>query len=40
MFFLKIFDTRVLPIMSYGSEVWGLYPAADICKNVHLYAMK
>ena len=40
MFFLKIFDTRVLPIMSYGSEVWGLYPAADICENVHFYAMK
>ena len=38
--FIKIFDTRILPIMQYGSDVWGLDKAAEQCENVHLYALK
>lgn len=26
--------------MSYGSEIWGLNPAADHCEKVHLLALK
>ena len=38
--FLKIFDTQVLPVMQYGSEIWGLSKAALHCESVHLFALK
>ena len=38
--FFKIFDSQIQPIMSYGSEIWGLDKASQYCENVHLFAMK
>ena len=38
--FLKIFDTKIQPIVQYGAELWGLEKAADECEKVHLYALK
>ena len=29
---LKIFDTKILPILLYGSEIWGFHPAPDVEK--------
>ena len=36
---IKLFDTMVSPILSYGSEVWGFHTAPDI-ENVHLTFLK
>ena len=38
--FKKIFDTKILPIMLYGAEVWGLEKSVKYCEDLHLYAMK
>jgi hypothetical protein len=38
--FFKLFDSHVLPIMMYGSEIWGLGNAANICEKTHLFALK
>lgn len=38
--FLKLFDSRVQPIMQYGSEIWGMEEAAHQCEKVHLFALK
>ena len=32
---LKLFDTTVLPILLYGSEVWG-YSSLDLIEKLHL----
>ena len=37
--FMKLFDTKVFPILSYGCELWGLNDSVEI-ERVHLYAMK
>ena len=36
---LKLFDTMVLPILNYGSEVWGFHPGPD-AERIHLKFMK
>ena len=38
--FLKLFDCQVLPILSYGSEIWALIGNLDIIEKVHLFALK
>ena len=38
--FFRLFDSQVLPIMMYGSELWGLSNAVDICERTHLFALK
>ena len=37
--FTKLFDTKVFPILSYGSELWGIFEIQEI-ERVHLYALK
>ena len=37
--FYKLFDAQVMPILLYGSEVWGLKGCKNI-ESVHLYALK
>lgn len=39
-FFFKLFDTQIQPILTYGSEIWGLTPNQNILERVHLSAMK
>lgn len=36
---MKLFDSMINPILSYGSEVWGFHKAPDI-ERVHLKFMK
>ena len=38
--FLKIFDSKIQPILLYGAEIWGLQPAVVHCEAVHLFALK
>ena len=38
--FLKIFDSKIQPIMLYGAELWGLDKAANLCEKVHLFGLK
>ena len=38
--FIKLFDSQVLPIMQYGSEVWGLDKNSILCEKTHLFAVK
>ena len=38
--FIKIFDVKILPIMLYGAEVWGLEKSVKYCEELHLYAIK
>lgn len=37
--FFKLFDAQVLPILSYGAEIWG-YEKYDQLERVHLFACK
>ena len=37
--FLKLFDSKIFPILSYGCELWGLHNLIEI-ERVHLYALK
>ena len=40
---LKIFDSKILPILLYGSEIWGFHPAYDTEKvhnNMMHYILK
>ena len=36
---LKLFDAMILPILNYGSEIWGLHKAPDI-ERVHTKFLK
>jgi hypothetical protein len=36
---LKLFDCMILPILSYGSEIWGFHKAPDI-EKIHLKFLK
>ena len=37
--FMKLFDSKVQPILQYGAEVWGLM-AGELIEPAHLFAMK
>ena len=37
--FYKLFDAQIMPILLYGSEVWGT-KGCRIIESVHLYALK
>lgn len=37
---LKLFDAKILPVLLYGAELWGLDKAADYCEKTHLFALK
>jgi len=39
-FFFKLFDSQIQPILTYGSEVWGLTVNQTVIERVHLSAMK
>ena len=38
--FFKIFDCQIQPILTYGSEIWGLAQDQEIIERVHLSALK
>ena len=38
--FFKLFDCQIQPILTYGSEVWGLLADKSIIERVHLFAIK
>ena len=38
--FFKLFDCQVQPILTYGSEIWGLTDNQDIIEKVHLFALR
>ena len=38
--FFKIFDTQIQPVLTYGSEVWGLTADHTVIEKVHLFAIK
>ena len=38
LYFCKLFDSKVFPILSYGCELWGIFDIADI-ERVHLYGL-
>ena len=37
--FFKLFDSKVVPILSYSSEFWGVFNLEDI-ERVHIIAIK
>ena len=38
--FFKLFDTQILPILTYGAEIWGLSKNLESIERVHLFAIK
>ena len=38
--FWKLFDTQVVPLLTYSAEVWGLDENIDDIEKVHTFAMK
>ena len=38
--FLKLFDCQIQPMLTYGSEVWGIMADYSIIERVHLFAIK
>ena len=38
--FFKLFDCQIQPILTYGSEVWGLAADHTIIERIHLFAIK
>ena len=38
--FFKLFDSQILPILTYGAEIWGLNKNLDSIERVHLFAIK
>ena len=38
--FFKLFDSQIQPILTYGSEIWGLTANQSVIERVHLCAMK
>jgi hypothetical protein len=38
--FFKLFDSQILPILTYGSEVWGVMTNHNSIEAVHLYGIK
>ena len=37
--FFKLFDSKIAPILSFSSELWGVYDIEDI-EKVHTFAIK
>ena len=37
--FFKIYDAQILPVLMYGSEIWG-YQRFDAIEKAHLFACK
>ena len=37
---LKMFDSQILPILEYGSEIWYRGKQCDIVENVHVTYLK
>ena len=38
--FFKLFDCQIQPMLTYGSEVWGIMADYSIIARVHLFAIK
>ena len=38
--FFKLFDCQIHPMLTYGSEVWGLIADNRIIERIHLFAIK
>ena len=38
--FFKLFDCHIQPMLTYGSEVWGIMADCCITERVHLFAIK
>ena len=38
--FFKMFDCQIQPILTYGSEIWGLSDNQESIERVHLSALK
>ena len=38
--FFKIFDCQILPMLTYGAEIWGLDADLMIIERIHLFALK
>ena len=38
--FFKLFDCQIQPMLTYGSEVWGIMADNSITERVHLFAIK
>jgi hypothetical protein len=38
--FFKLFDCQILPILTYGAEIWGLTKNQEVIERVHLFALK
>ena len=38
--FFKLFDCQIQPILTYGSEIWGLTKNQEIIERVHLFALR
>ena len=38
--FFKLFDSQIVPILTYGSEIWGLCSNQEAIEKVHLFALK
>ena len=38
--FFKLFDTQIQPMLSCGSEVWGLDADTTLIEMIHLFALK
>jgi len=38
--FFKLFDCQIQPMLTYGSEVWGIMADYSIIERVHLFAIK
>lgn len=38
--FFKLFDCQIQPILTYGSEIWGLSADQEVIERVHLCALK
>ena len=38
--FFKMFDCQIMPVLTYGAELWGLTKNQEIIERIHLFAMK
>ena len=38
--FFKLFDSQIQPILTYGSEIWGLCKNQEAIEKIHLFALK